>query len=55
MKDNHKQDRVIERPQAEQKGLVTDVMVPIAQTAAGVWLGHRLSGQKPPPPPPKDD
>jgi hypothetical protein len=49
----------VEPDQAEQRGLVTDVVVPIAQSvvsgAAGAVVGNKLGGKKQPPPPTKDD
>jgi hypothetical protein len=45
--------------QAEKRGLVTDVAVPIAQGVAGglagAWAAQKLGGQQQQPPPKKDD
>jgi hypothetical protein len=51
------QDKHPTLTQVEKRGLVTDVVVPIAQTAVGVAVGNKLGGRKPPPSPPpqKDD
>jgi hypothetical protein len=51
----HRDQKRIEPDQGEKRGLVIDVVVPIAQTAAGVWVGNKLGGQKPPPPQPKKE
>jgi hypothetical protein len=55
--------RVQDLAGTEQKGLVQDVVVPIAQAGAGglgvgaanAYLNHKLSQQKNPPPEKKDD
>jgi hypothetical protein len=60
MSENRDQKR-IEPEQGEKRGLVTDVVVPIAQSgvsgAVGAAVANKLGGRKQPPatPPKKDD
>jgi hypothetical protein len=56
---SEQEDKRVPPEHVEKRGLMTDVVVPIAQSAVGgavgAVVGSKLSGQKPPPPPPKKD
>ena len=46
-------ENMLRPPAEEQKGLVTDVVVPLAQSgvggAVGAWVGHQVAKPKNPP------
>ena len=54
-----KKHKRITPDRVEQRGVVSEVVVPIAQSvvsgAAGAAVANKLGGQKQPPPPPKND
>jgi len=57
MRPDNSEKAVVPQGQHEQKGLVTDVIVPIAEAAAtgiGIGVGSKLGQGKNPPPPPSD-
>ena len=60
--ENARRDKRVPKEPIEQRGVVQDVVVPIAQAGAGglgvgaanAYVNHKLSQQKNPPPEKKD-